>query len=722
MKKLSLVLLLFMCSIAVMAQKDTEFWFAAPEVAQNNSSWLDRNIFIRVTTYGEAANIVISQPALGGMPTQTATVGPNTTQSFDLTTWIGSIENSPANTTKNYGIKIASTNPQTGLGAKISAYYEVVSGANGATPANNPEAFILKGKNALGTAFYIPSQNLVANASGYSPTPYNSFDIVATEDNTLISITPSKDIVGHLAINSTYNITLNKGQTYSATAVSQAANKHLDGSKIVSDKPIAVTVKDDLLIGTAFGGNCADLTGDQIVPINHIGRKYIAIKGLLNSPGDYLFVTATQNNTSIYKDGSATPLATISAGQTYSFPIGSNLSTLVTTSQPAYLWQLSGSGCEFGATILPRIECSGSDSITYRRSSNNQFYINLLVPSGAETSFQIGGVTPGYTMSFSSVPGTSGAWKAARVDLSSFCSQGSVISVINSAAKFHMSAIDINGGGTSYAYLSDYSNITAAAQVTPNPVCIGGNINLFGSGGTTYSWTGPNGFTSNLENPVINNASAVNAGIYKVLVGNGQGCSDSAIVNVSVVECQDSCVINAGYCVDFNNPLTFNFWATGAPAGGSFNWNFGDGSYTTTMTGAASHTYAAPGTYTIVIVYATKKTKCYKKYKICISDIEGGDEKTIGVAKPTNSDLIGDLYPNPANTSINVLIHKQDKESLLKANVTIYSIEGRKIYNSEYAIPDSGVLNIPTGNFTTGTYLCEVKVGENKAVRKFVKL
>jgi gliding motility-associated-like protein len=53
-----------------------------------------------------------------------------------------------------------------------------------------------------------------------------------------------------------------------------------------------------------------------------------------------------------------------------------------------------------------------------------------------------------------------------------------------------------------------------------SPICVGDNLKLSASGiaGATYYWTGPNGFTSTLQNPVINNTSASTAGIYNVTV------------------------------------------------------------------------------------------------------------------------------------------------------------------------------------------------------------
>jgi hypothetical protein len=40
-----------------------------------------------------------------------------------------------------------------------------------------------------------------------------------------------------------------------------------------------------------------------------------------------------------------------------------------------------------------------------------------------------------------------------------------------------------------------------------SPVCLGKTLTLTASGGTKYQWSGPNGFSSTLQNPVIENYS-----------------------------------------------------------------------------------------------------------------------------------------------------------------------------------------------------------------------
>ncbi|WP_114937339.1 gliding motility-associated C-terminal domain-containing protein [Mucilaginibacter endophyticus] len=70
-------------------------------------------------------------------------------------------------------------------------------------------------------------------------------------------------------------------------------------------------------------------------------------------------------------------------------------------------------------------------------------------------------------------------------------------------------------------------NPEPATATASSPVCPGENIYLTASTGDSYSWTGPNGFTSALQNPVINGATAVMSGQYHVTVFKN-GCSSVA--------------------------------------------------------------------------------------------------------------------------------------------------------------------------------------------------
>jgi len=518
-KKTYLILTcLFFANFTSFAQVDTEFWFAAPDVSSNNN--FDIPAILRITSFKEPCTVTISQPANGGVPTQTITLAASSSASVDLSAWINFIECQPGNVIQNKGIKISST-------AQIAVYYEVNH------TSRNPELFVLKGKNALGNEFYISSQNFGANSGSHTPLPYSSFNIVATEDNTVVTIIPSKSIIGHAA-GVPFNITLNKGQTFAAIASSQTAAAHLEGSKVSSTKPIAITLADDLLTAPTYA--CADLIGDQTIPINITGTEYIATKGYLLGTLEKLYITATENGTSVSQDGAI--VTTLNAGQTFQLNVV-NASTYIQSSKPVYVYQVSGIGCELGAAILPPIKCTGSLSATFAKSTNRQIYLNVIVKNGGQSAFKVNNNRNIITADlFTPVPGTSNQWLSASVALSNSISPlDSPITVTNSLTFFHVGVLMGNEReGTSFGFFSSFNNNYANAS-TPSPVvCEGGTIRLVADSLLTaiYQWKGPNGYISNLQNPVISNATFLHAGKYELTV-TLPGCSsqiDSVFITI----------------------------------------------------------------------------------------------------------------------------------------------------------------------------------------------
>ena len=69
-----------------------------------------------------------------------------------------------------------------------------------------------------------------------------------------------------------------------------------------------------------------------------------------------------------------------------------------------------------------------------------------------------------------------------------------------------------------------------------SPVCSGNTISLTATpdtAGETFSWIGPGGFSSTLQNPAISGVPITDSGIYKVIIVVN-GCIDSAFVHVHI--------------------------------------------------------------------------------------------------------------------------------------------------------------------------------------------
>ena len=447
--------LLYTCFAS--AQIDTEFWFVAPDIAQSHG---DRPIVMRISTMEDTANIMLRMPANLSFSPITQTIDPNTTYSIDLTPWIDIIENAPADQVLNRGLLLTSDND-------VTAYYEIAH-------PNNPGIFSLKGKNAVGIEFYIVSQNDYHNQVGQE-----SFDIVATEDNTTITIIPSDDIVGHPA-GQMYEVTLNKGQTYTARAVFTTASHTLSGSKITSDKPIAISWQDDSI----YQGGAYDVICDQIIPTNILGWEYIAIRGFANT-NERIYVCGTKNNTTLWVDGNPTPVATINAGETYKYILpGANNTVYLEASEPVHVLHLSGYNNEFGGSILPQDSCTGSPQIGFNRTNNNNFALLILTRNGNEGSFLLNGSNAIITASdFTIVPGTGNAWVYARKQLTTAQVPVGPNLIQNTMGKFHLGILHQTGASAEYGYFSDFSSLYLGADAN---ICPGDSLELDGGANMTY--------------------------------------------------------------------------------------------------------------------------------------------------------------------------------------------------------------------------------------------
>lgn len=473
-------------TLPCIAQVDTEFWFAPPDITSGHG---DRPIYIRISTLDKPAEVRITQPARDNMQLALVSVAANSTQTVNLTNEIAFIETSVPASVMETGIKITSSAP-------ITAYYEV--GAQW-----NAEIFVLKGRNSIGNKFVIPGQNFYHNSPSYSPAPVSSFDIVATQNNTVVTVKPTKPIAGH-SNEKVIVVKLNEGETYSFYKTSQSADDNPAGTIVESNKPIAITIKDDSVIN----GGCRDLLGDQLVPVAVAGSEYIVMKGFLNST-EYIFITATEDNTKIYIGGSSTPSATLRAGELFRLTIVSR-STYIVSDKTIYVFHVTGFGCEMGMALLPSITCKGSQQIGFSRTTSEFFGLNIMVRKEGIGHFQINGSQTFIPASFfSPVPGTNDTWYAAQMEFSTLqipVGQGSLIS--NSRNSFQAGIINGNESTTCrYGYFSAFSTLFIGDDFD---ICEGQTATLdAGPGKESYLWN--TGATSQ-------QIGVVNTGTYWVKV------------------------------------------------------------------------------------------------------------------------------------------------------------------------------------------------------------
>lgn len=114
-----------------------------------------------------------------------------------------------------------------------------------------------------------------------------------------------------------------------------------------------------------------------------------------------------------------------------------------------------------------------------------------------------------------------------------------------------------NAGQNNHTYDFGFATCNVSVSASSNSsVCAGNSINLSStatgaSGGISYSWKGPNSFTSSVQNPTISSSSVANGGVYTITVTDGLGCSASATTNVVISSISVSKVVSA--CI--NQPL-----------------------------------------------------------------------------------------------------------------------------------------------------------------------
>jgi len=136
--------------------------------------------------------------------------------------------------------------------------------------------------------------------------------------------------------------------------------------------------------------------------------------------------------------------------------------------------------------------------------------------------FEYDSVTPSFDTGWLSVPTTTHAYASA----------GTYTVLLEVRDLF--GGTPVGGTDTDTATVTVYAKPTAT-PTSNSPVCEGSTIELYGDAGmASWSWSGPGGWTSTLQNPTRSGATLAMAGTYTLTVTNGNSCQDTETTNVAV--------------------------------------------------------------------------------------------------------------------------------------------------------------------------------------------
>lgn len=199
----------------------------------------------------------------------------------------------------------------------------------------------------LGTEYIVLGyKNSPAVESPDEPVGGTQFAVVATEDETFVTITPTLTTDSRVA-GVPYQIRLQRGQTYRLMNVDSLTGD-LSGTIVSADKPVAV-----------FGGHqCANVPAgifacdhlvEQLPPVNLWGRQFVTIPLATRSGGDTFRILAMADNTLVAVNGEV--VARLNRGQFHERT--NNGAVQISSSQPVLVAQYANGSAFDGSTGDP---------------------------------------------------------------------------------------------------------------------------------------------------------------------------------------------------------------------------------------------------------------------------------------------------------------------------------------------------------------------------------
>lgn len=316
------------------------------------------------------------------------------------------------------------------------------------------------------------------------------------------------------------------------------------------------------LIWSSYYGGANDENCEGIVANNSIYLAgFSASLNAISTPNSYQQTYAGGDHDAFlikFKNGCFYPAnanSPLCSGQTL------NLST---SSGVSYNW--SGSNAFNSSQQNPTIPFStnlnaGNYSVTVVDGNNctSTASVNVIVnPLPTITSSSNSPLCVGQILNLTSTGGNQYSWTGVNGFNSNQANASKANVTLADSGAYSITVTDSNSCSKSNSLFVAVHSLPVPTISLNSPVCLGKTLNLNSSGGTSYSWSGVNGFNSIQQNPSIDSVTLANSGSYTVTVTNTNNCSASisSTANVFATPSQTLCVVT----VDSNSTHNIIVW------------------------------------------------------------------------------------------------------------------------------------------------------------------
>ncbi|WP_179415520.1 DUF2341 domain-containing protein [Mucilaginibacter sp. E4BP6] len=153
-----------------------------------------------------------------------------------------------------------------------------------------------------------------------------------------------------------------------------------------------------------------------------------------------------------------------------------------------------------------------------------------------------------------------------------------------------------------------------------SPVCVGGTLSFSANTntGSSYSWTGPNGFTSTSQNPTISNVTAANTGNYTVVVTGTDGCTSQQTIYGAAEPLPDaSFTVPTNAVVNTTTTLTLGTAVNSSLY--TYSYIIGDGSEVAMTGNSFQINWPTVGAKTVTLTVTNIATGCTSTYSAALN-------------------------------------------------------------------------------------------------------